>query len=504
MTALLQMTGITKRFGSTLALDNVEFEVEAGEVHALLGVNGAGKSTLVKIISGLYQFDSGKIRIDGKDVSIQSPPDAISAGIATVQQHPELVSSLSGIENIFLGQEDERRGLLKQIDRKAMREKAQKLLDRFPIDIDLSVRVDRMESVERETVAILHALKQEHIKLLILDEPTSTLTYKEVGKLFDVMRALKRSGIGIIYITHRLEEVFQVADRFTVFRDGRKVATLNTNEGSNTESSITRLMLQKDMTALYPEKSTEMVAKSDVLLEIKNLSLDDAFQNISLTLRRGEIVGGFGLVGSGIEMLAATLYGDRQPSSGEVCLKGRAVNFASPRDALKNGVFLVPGDRKSEGLTLTKDVAFNATLANLRRASHWSGLLRRRRNEKTVARILDDLELRPPQLWRKASEFSGGNQQKIVLAKGLFREADIYIFLEPTVGVDIGARAKLYSVMRELSNRAAVLVLSSDFDEVFGVADRVFALYRGQVSISPSQTVTRDQFLAGGLMGSVQ
>jgi len=504
MTDVLKMTGITKHFGSTLALDNVDFEVVPGEVHALLGVNGAGKSTLVKIISGLYQMDSGQICIDGENVSIQSPTDAIRAGVATVQQHPELVGSLSGIENIFLGQEGESRGLMKHIDRKTMREKAQKLLARFPIEIDLSVRVDLMESVERETVAILHALKQDHIKLLILDEPTSTLTYKEAGKLFDVMRALKRSGIGIIYITHRLEEIFQVADRFTVFRDGRKVATLKTNDGLNTESSITKLMLQKDMAALYPTKPAEAGAKGDVLMEVRNLSLENAFQNVSLTLRRGEIVGGFGLVGSGIEMLGATMYGDQRPSSGEILLKGQKVSFAGPKDAIRRGVFLVPGDRKTEGLTLTKDVAFNTTLANLRRASYWGGLLRRRRNEKAVAGILDGLELRPPQLWRKAGEFSGGNQQKIVLAKGLFRQADVYIFLEPTTGVDIGARSKLYALMRELSAQAAVLLLSSDFDEVYGLADRVFALYRGQVTMSPSRGVTRDQVLAGGLMGSVQ
>jgi len=504
MANVLEMTDIRKRFGSTLALDGVDFEVEAGEVHALLGVNGAGKSTLVKIISGLYQLDSGQVRIDGRDVSIQSPTDAIDAGIATVQQHPELVGSLSGVENIFLGQEGDNRGLLKRIDRKSMAEKAQKLLTRFPIDIDLSVRVDRMEAVERETVAILHALKQDHIKLLILDEPTSTLTYKEAGKLFEVMRALKRSGIGIIFITHRLDEVFQVADRFTVFRDGRKVAPLGTGDGTHSETSISKLMLQRDMAALYPAKPGDGEADSDVLLEVKNLSLDNAFQDINLTLRRGEIVGGFGLVGSGIERLAGTLFGDEQPSSGEILLKGQRVSFADPKDALRRGVFLVPGDRKTEGLTLTKDVAFNATLANLGRASYWGGLLRRRRNERTVANILHDLELRPPQLWRKASEFSGGNQQKIVLAKGLFRQADIYIFLEPTIGVDIGARSKLYALMRELSANAAVLVLSSDFDEVFGVADRVFALYRGQMSIPPSRDITRDRVLAGGLMGSVQ
>ena len=334
------MTGISKRFGSVVALDRVDFTVAPGEIHALLGVNGAGKSTLVKIISGLYSPDEGEVRLDGEAKSIQSPRDAIDCGIATVQQHPELVGDLSGFENIFLGQEGERHGLFDRVKRKAMSQRAQLLLERFPIKIDLSAKIRQMESVEREIVAILHALKQDHIRLLILDEPTSTLTHRETEKLFEVMRTLKKSGIGIIYITHRLQEVFDVADRVTVFRDGRNVATFATAEGTHDEASISRLMLQEDMGRLYPEKADAVSMVAEPTLEARNLSLEGAFHDVNLRLGPGEIVGGFGLVGSGIEALAMTLYGAQQPSTGQILVRGKPVRLIRPKDALRRGIFL--------------------------------------------------------------------------------------------------------------------------------------------------------------------
>ncbi|MFJ6327883.1 MULTISPECIES: sugar ABC transporter ATP-binding protein [unclassified Rhizobium] len=504
MSNLLEMTGITKRFGSVLALDNIDFDLRAGETHALLGINGAGKSTLVKIISGVYSSDDGKILMDGVEVVIREPTDAMESGIATVQQHPELIGSLSGIENIFLGQEGAGKGLLRRVDRELIRMKTQALLARFPIEIDLSIKVENMSSVEREIVAILHALRQDNIKVLILDEPTSTLTLPEARKLFEVMETLKRSGIGIIYITHRLEEVIAIADRFTVFRDGRKIVT-GAKDGSVTEESLSKLMLQKELGALYPAKRPKADADGDILLQTRSLGVEGALEDINIELRRGEIVGGFGLVGSGIEVLASALFGDRQLDHGQILVQGAVQTLQTPKDALRRGIFLVPGDRKTQGLTLTKNVTFNATLAHLGRASsRWGGWLRRRQNADTVAGLLERLELRPPHLWRNATEFSGGNQQKIVLAKGLFRQADVYIFLEPTVGVDLGARSKLYDVMRSLSEHAAILVLSSDFDEVCGVADRIFCLYRGRMSIPPSFDLARDEVLDGGLVGRRQ
>ena len=497
---ILDMVGVGKRFGSVVALDAVDFSVRRGEIHALLGVNGAGKSTLIKILSGIYTADSGRVVIDGQECFIGSPKDAISHGVASVQQHPELVGDFTGYENIFLGQEARKPGLFQWADRHSMRKKADKLLERFPVEINLDVKIDSLPSVEREIVAILHALKQEHVKILILDEPTSTLTRIEKVQLFKMMVLLKQAGVSIIYITHRLEEVFEIADRFTVFRGGKNIATMNTNEARNDSVSIPQLMLQTEMGALFPDKVKQASTQS-VSMEVKDLAINGAFEAISFQARPGEILGIYGLVGSGIDALAKTLFGAVQPSHGELLLHGKSVKLRSPKEALRAGLFLVPGDRRTEGLVLSDDVSFNTTLANLGRAS-MMGMRRFVTNRQAVSALAADVALTPPTLHREASAFSGGNQQKIVIAKGLYSQSDIYLFVEPTVGVDVGARATLYKLIRELSTNATVIVLSSDNDEVFGLCDRVSAIYRGTLSIPPSASVSRDELLAGGIMGS--
>jgi ribose transport system ATP-binding protein len=497
---VLRMTGIEKRFGPVLALASVDFSLTQGEIHALIGVNGAGKSTLVKILSGVYVKDAGEIEISGRKVELATPRDAIEQGIASVQQHPELVDDLSGYENIFLGQESSKPGLFRRLDRLGMRGRTDALLRRFPVTADLSKAVGAMPSVEKEIVAVLHALRRDDTKILILDEPTSTLTEREKAQLFQMMRALKTAGIAIIYITHRLEEIFEIADRFTIFRGGKNIATLSSEDASRRGVSIAQLMLDGKLGDLYPAKMQG--EPGEILLDVKGLTQARAYEDINFVLRRGEIFGIFGLVGSGIDELAKTLFGVTKPTAGAIRLKGEQVKLTSPRDALRRGLFLVPGDRKTEGLTLTRNVVFNTTLANLKRASRFGGLTRFRRNRQVTAILAEQLALHPPQLWRIASAFSGGNQQKIVVAKGLFRQAEVYIFVEPTVGVDIGARARLYGLIRELSLKAAVLVMSSDCDEVFGLADRVTALYRGRTPVNSAGVFTRDQLLAAGIMGS--
>lgn len=503
MPKTLEMTGIEKRFGPVTALDNVDFDVERGEIHALLGVNGAGKSTLIKILSGIYVADSGTIAIDGQPCAIGSPADAIGYGIASVQQHPELVSDFTGYENIFLGQEATSKGLFKHLNRDMMRNKAEELLKRLPVEIDLGARIESLAGVEKEIVAVLHALKQENVKILILDEPTSTLTRVEKIQLFKMMNLLKDSGVSIIYITHRLEEVFEIADRFTVFRGGKTIATLTADEAQKSEISIPQLMLQEEMGELYPDKALAP-STADPAIEARDITVPGVFSDISFDARPGEILGIYGLVGSGIDEIAKTLFGAIQPTSGELVLNGTRTKIRNPKEALRLGIFLVPGDRRSEGLVLTDDVTFNTTLANLDRASWLGGILRFGKNKKTVEGLSGRVELTPPALNRAASAFSGGNQQKIVIAKGLYRQADIYIFVEPTVGVDVGARSTLYGLIRELSQTSTVIVMSSDCDEVFGLGDRVSAVYRGRMVMPPSAGVTRDELLAGGIMGSTQ
>ncbi|GGD98962.1 sugar ABC transporter ATP-binding protein [Aureimonas endophytica] len=499
MAKILRMQAIRKRFGPVQALSGVDFDLEAGEIHALLGINGAGKSTLIKILSGVYTKDEGTIEIGGAPVELGSPRAAIEAGIATVQQHPELVPDCTGVENIFLGHEGAKQGLFARLDRARMRRAAEALLKRFPIEIDLEARVGEMPAVDREIVAILHALRHEDIRILILDEPTSTLTEREKASLFQMMRTLRAAGIAIIYITHRLEEVFEIADRFTVFRGGRNVATLTSKEAATRNVSIPELMLDEAAVDLFPPRDGR--ADGEVLLEAKGLGRHGLFSGVDLEARRGEILGIFGLVGSGVDELSKALYGALRVDAGTLKVKGREARFRGPHDALKAGVFLVPGDRRTEGLTMTADVTFNTTVAHLGRASA-GGLLRFAANRRATEKLARDVGLQPFELDRPVSGFSGGNQQKIVIAKGLYREADIYIFVEPTVGVDIGARAKLYALMRDLAKRAAVIVMSSDCDEVHGLADRVMALYKGRPVEVADVRASRDQLLAAGIMGA--
>lgn len=497
---ILEMTGINKRFGTTQALDNAEFRLGKGQIHALLGTNGAGKSTLIKILSGLYEKDSGEIVIGGAPVNIASPSDAIKAGVASVQQHPELVNDLTGLENVFFGAEGHGRGVFRRIRTADMRRRAKDLMRRFPIEIDLERPVGKMGSVDREIVAVLQALNTEGTRILILDEPTSTITEREKASLHQLMRTLKSAGISIIFITHRLEEVFEIADAFTIFRDGRNVITMTTERAQAENTSLVEHLLGKPPSNVFPEARGD--ASGDVVFEARDLGAGSAFDGIDLTVRRGEIVGIYGLVGSGLDELSKTFFGAMKPDRGEMRMHGKPVRFSGPNDALKAGIFLVPGDRRTEGLVMVENVVFNTTLANLRRASLPGGLYKTGSSRRNSASLADVVGLHPPQLSRLASQFSGGNQQKIVIAKGLFSEADLYIFAEPTIGVDVGAKAKLYEVMRELSETAAVIVMSSDGDEVHGVADRVFAMFEGRFQYESTQgEASREDFLAAGLMG---
>jgi ribose transport system ATP-binding protein len=494
------MTGMLKRFGPVTALDRADFSLEHGEIHALVGVNGAGKSTLVKILSGIYTPDEGVIEIDGAPCVLETAADAMKAGIAAVQQHPELVGDLSGYENIFLGQESSKGGFFKRVDHAQMRSRANDLIARFPIDIDLAKPVDDLAKVGKEAIAVLHALKQANIKILILDEPTSTFTRVEKAQLFTMMRALRSTGVAIIYITHRLEEVFEIADRFTVFRGGKNIATMSAEESAETRVSIPQLMLQEVLGDVFPAKNA--AAGGDIALEVRDLEVPGAFRGVSFAARRGEILGVFGLVGSGIDELAKTLFGAIEPNDGEIRLNGEAVSLSGPRAALREGIFLVPGDRRTEGLVLNRDVIFNTILASLKSASRIWGYLKFGQNRAKVEGLAGQVELSPSNVDRPAMAFSGGNQQKIVVAKGLFSEAKVYIFVEPTVGVDVGAQSKLYRLIRDLSRDAAVIVLSSDCDEVFGLADTMAAMYRGSMPFAPSRDITRDQLLGGGIMGA--
>ena len=388
------------------------------------------------------------------------------------------------------------------MDRAALQKRGDALVARFPVDIDLSRKVGAMSVVEREIVAVLQALSRDDIRVLILDEPTSTLTEVEKDVLFRLMATLRRAGISIVYITNRLEEVFEIADRLTVFRGGRNVATMITADARREGVSLAELMIGEALGHVYPPRTA--TASAAPVLSVEGLARAGAFGEISFDVRQGEILGIFGLVGSGLDELSKSLFGAEPAQAGRIAVNGRPVAPRTPREALRAGIFLVPGDRRSEGLTLGQPALFNMVLADLGRASGLTGLLRWGRNQRAGRALAGRVALTPPTIDRPVASFSGGNQQKIVVAKGLFTDATVYIFVEPTVGVDIGARARLYSLMRELADKSAVIVMSTDCDEVHGLSDRSFALYRGRQVFAPAAAVSRRQLMAAGIMGSVQ
>lgn len=501
---VLEIRSLNKDFGHVKALDNVNFDLERGEIHALLGMNGAGKSTLTKILSGIYQADSGDILLDGKPVSIGKPSRAMSAGIASVQQHPELVASMTCYENVLLGQESAKPGLFRRVDRAKMIETAKATAERYNMSLNLESKVSDLAPVERELLSILHALIKDNTKVLLLDEPTSILTEAEQELLFSLMRNLCAQGISIIYITHHLEEVFEIADRFTVFRNGKRTTTMVTSQAKDDSVNLADLMLGRPLKELYPPKSARAQEDRKPVLKLENLSSGVQFKDVNFEALSGEVLGVFGLMGSGIHELGDTIFGIRKHDGrGKIWFKGKETNIANAADALKQGIFLLPGDRRTQGLVMGRNSVFNTTLANLKRSTNALGLDRSKANRTAAIEILERLDLSPMNVDVSASSFSGGNQQKVVMAKGLYAESDLYIFVEPTVGVDVGARSKIYSEIRALAQEKAVILISSDCDEVHGLSDRMVSFYKGRQVGAPKSNISRDALLHQGVMGEV-
>lgn len=494
----LEMRGIVKQFPGVRALDGADFALRPGEVHAMVGMNGAGKSTLIKVLSGVYRRDAGTIVVDGRPVAIETPQDAMRQGIATVYQDPEMIPSFTGYENIYLGFETPRRGFLAPIHRDTLRDEAQALLERFPVEVELNRPVSQLDAVSKEIIAILRALSRE-MSILVLDEPTSILTDQEKAQLFRLIDVLRQRGVSIVYITHRLEEVFQVADRITVYRDGRNVATLDARGGEADAMSIAEMMLGERLEKIYPEKSAAIGAE---FLAADGLSLGETFRDVSLAVHRGEVLGIFGLVGSGAHELGKALFGAYAPTAGTLRLDGEPVRLRSPHDAIGRGIFLVPGDRRGEGQFDEEKIAFNISLSNLKRVARWLGLVRRSVEQATVRRLVEQLHVVPPDIDQPVSHLSGGNQQKVVIGKGLFTQGRVFIFLEPTAGVDVGAKTGIYNLIRELSRDTAVIHISSDPKEIYGMADRAMAMFKGRVTLQGDVSeMGMEQLLLSGVTG---
>ncbi len=491
---VLEMRGISKTYPGVRALDTVSLEVRKGEVHALVGENGAGKSTLMKILAGAQLGDSGEIRINGRTVEIDSPQKAMDLGISIIYQEFNLVPYLNAAENIFLGREPRAR-IPGFVDFRTMYDEAQRVIDRLGVALDIRVPVNRLSIAQQQMVEIAKATSRQSM-IIVMDEPSATLTEHELESLFSLIRQLKAQGVSIVYISHRLEEVFEIADRVTVLRDGKHIATRDVSD--LTREEIIRYMVGRELTQMMPKVPAPL---GDVVLEVRNLRRKDKLHDISFAVRRGEVLGLAGLVGAGRTELARAIFGADPIDGGEILLEGKPVKVRSPQDAIRLGIGLVTEDRKNQGLVLGMMVRENITLANLSALSRLNFLMLARERE-VAQKYVADLSIRPPSIERAVQNLSGGNQQKVVLAKWLFTQSKVLIFDEPTRGIDVGAKAEIYQLMNELAaNGVAIIMISSELPEVIGMSDRILVMHEGRIAgaLSASEaTQERVMHLATG------
>lgn len=502
-TAAIQMIDITKEFSGVKALDEVNFNVEKGEIHALVGENGAGKSTLMNILSGFYPYNSysGKIIIFGKEKKINSPKDAESAGISIIHQELGLINDISVSENVSLGHLNSKFGI---VNWKKVDEKAKKLLNMLNLNIDVRIKIKRLGIGQKQLIEIAKAISLKS-KILVLDEPTAALTLNEIEQLFTVLRNLRKNGMTLIYISHRTKEVFDISDRVTVLRDGKLVTTEDTKKTSN--DIIITLMVGKRITKMYP---TLQVKPGKELLKVDKFHVQDpnipgkmAVKNINLYVKAGEIVGISGLLGSGRTELVSAIFGAYgKKGAGNIYIDGKLVKINNPRDAIKNGIAFLTEDRKRNGLILNLSVMVNISLASQREISR-NGILLNSKEKKLVDRLVKVLRIKTSSLKTRVSYLSGGNQQKIVLAKWLATKAKIFILDEPTRGIDVGAKTEVYQLMKELAeNGAGILMISSELQEIIGMSDRVYVLQKGEVTTELDKSKATEEIVMKYATGS--
>lgn len=473
MDVLMKAENICKAFPGVKALNKVNFELRRGEVHALLGENGAGKSTLMKILSGVYQKDSGSIFLKGKEVNIISTKMAQDVGISIIHQELNLCPHLTVAQNIFIGREFSKRGI---INEKKQNEEAKKILDRLHVDIEPNEKVNKLPVSKQQMVEIAKALSTE-AEVIIMDEPSSALTEKEIEELFSIIKELKNQGKGIVYISHRLEELAEIVDRVTVLRDGDYIKTLNF-KSTNLEELI-GLMVGRKLDEKFPKLSIE---RGEKILEVKNFNKGKRVKNVSFDLYKGEILGFAGLMGAGRTDLARAIFGADKIDSGEIYLNEKKLNIKSPADAISNGLAYIPEDRKHEGLSLSMNVAFNITLSNIDSISSSSGIIDTSKEKQISNKIVSDLKIKTPSLEQIVKNLSGGNQQKVVVGKWLTRNPKIFIFDEPTRGIDVGAKIEIYNILNQLKKSGiGVIMISSELPEILGICDRVLVMCEGEI-----------------------
>ncbi len=471
---ILELRGITKTFPGVVALNNVDLDIKEGDVHVLVGENGAGKSTLIKILCGIYIPDQGELMYAGASYAPQTPHDGIEAGIRVVYQEFNLLSYLSVAENIFFDRLPQKLGL---VDYRKLYRDTEELLETVGLDISPKAKVEFLGIAQMQLIEIAKALSGES-KVLILDEPTATLTTKEIDTLFGIIRKLHKQGVTVIYISHRLQEIFEIGDQITVLRNGEKVGTKSTSEVSIPE--IVKMMVGRSMEEEYPFKEESI--PGEVMFQARDLQYKGNRHQITFSVRQGELLGISGLVGSGRTETMRAIFGADPKDAGTLYLHGNEISVKSPRDAVKNGICLLTEDRKHQGLILDMPCYINITLTNLAQVSNW-GLLQKTAEHAVSNKFVDDLAIKTPSVNQWARNLSGGNQQKVVLAKWLFRDADLLIFDEPTRGIDVGAKYEIYLLLWKLAAMGkGMIVISSDLPELLGICHRILVFSDGKIS----------------------
>jgi ABC-type sugar transport system ATPase subunit len=494
---ILKMQDIHKRFPGVYALNSVNFELRYGEVHALLGENGAGKSTLIKILAGIYQVDQGEIFIKDRNVLMHDVHTSQAHGVSVIHQELCLVPHMTVAENIFLGRELAV-GEKFFVDDERIDKEAQRLLDSLGLEIQAGEKIFRLSVAQQQMVEIAKALSVD-ADIIIMDEPTASLTEKEVDTLFDTIMNLKRKNIAIIYISHRMEELFKISDRVTVLRDGMQVGTKIT--ASTTREELISMMVGRELKELY-KKST--CAPGKEVLEVRNLRRSNVLNDISFTVREGEILGVSGLVGAGRTDMARAIFGIDPFDAGCIVVDGKEVSINSPVDAMNNGIALVPENRKEQGLVLIKTVAFNMTITVLKKFMRLAKVDSRKEDE-IVANYIRKLSIKTPSPAQVVGNLSGGNQQKIVIAKWLATSPKVLILDEPTRGVDVGAKAEIYSIMAMLAEQGvAIIMISSDLPEIINMSDRVLVMHQGRITADLAKEQINQEIIMHYATGGTQ
>lgn len=493
MEYVLELKNIYKSFPGVKVLEDVTLQVRPGEVHALMGENGAGKSTLMKILMGIYKADQGSIFLEGKETVIHGPKDAMSKGISMIHQELNTVLDMEVAENVFVGRELLKKGFekLKIVDIARMREETGKYFREMNIDIDPRAKMRTLSVAEMQLVEIVKAISLNS-RIIVMDEPTSAITEKEATVLFAQIERLKKQGVAIIYISHKMDEIFRISDTITVLRDGQCIGTKPAKELDN--DMLIKMMVGRELTDIYPKDPVEI---GDVILEVKNLSRGKKVRDASFSLRKGEVLGIAGLVGAGRSELVETIFGLYPKTGGQIFLHGKEVHIKSAADAIKNKMALITEDRKQTGLNLIVSVKENIASVSIGKLSN-HGIVNDKKINEVSEKYIKELKIKTPDGNAIVGNLSGGNQQKVVLAKWLLDEPDIIIFDEPTRGIDIGAKRDIYLLINNLAKEGkAVIVISSEMAEVMGICDRILVMAEGRIN----GEVQREEFSQEVIMG---